>query len=138
MVRPLHASAAAYRAGIAAYCTRALALNDSPRARKLPTSRFVRHAFAFLRAHFRFTLNCPDDYPNSPPKCKLMTTGGGAVRFNPNLYANGKVVYLTAPYQAMHLFSMHLISQPPPPMSPCACASACTLCVGLGRCACPS
>jgi len=40
---------------------------------------------------FWFVLNCPDDYPNSPPKVKLMTTGGGAVRFNPNLYANGKV-----------------------------------------------
>jgi len=40
---------------------------------------------------FWFVLNCPDDYPNSPPKVKLMTTGGGSVRFNPNLYANGKV-----------------------------------------------
>uniref|UniRef100_A0A7S2RPK1 Ubiquitin-conjugating enzyme E2 Z n=1 Tax=Rhizochromulina marina TaxID=1034831 RepID=A0A7S2RPK1_9STRA len=40
---------------------------------------------------FWFVLNCPDDYPNRPPKVKLMTTGGGAVRFNPNLYANGKV-----------------------------------------------
>jgi len=40
---------------------------------------------------FWFVLNCPDDYPNQPPKAKLMTTGGGGVRFNPNLYANGKV-----------------------------------------------
>jgi ubiquitin-conjugating enzyme E2 Z len=40
---------------------------------------------------FWFVLNCPDDYPNQPPKVKLMTTGGGSVRFNPNLYANGKV-----------------------------------------------
>jgi len=40
---------------------------------------------------FWFVLNCPDDYPNQPPQVKLMTTGGGSVRFNPNLYANGKV-----------------------------------------------
>lgn len=40
---------------------------------------------------FYFILDCPDDYPYSPPKVKLMTTGGGRVRFNPNLYANGKV-----------------------------------------------
>ena len=40
---------------------------------------------------FYFVLHCPDDYPHSPPKVRLLTTGGGAVRFNPNLYANGKV-----------------------------------------------
>ncbi|CAM9951254.1 unnamed protein product, partial [Phaeothamnion confervicola] len=31
------------------------------------------------------------DYPQQPPKVKLLTTGGGTVRFNPNLYNNGKV-----------------------------------------------
>ncbi|KAL7060855.1 hypothetical protein AAHC03_09843 [Spirometra sp. Aus1] len=40
---------------------------------------------------FLFLLVCPPDYPNSPPKVKLLTTGNGTVRFNPNLYANGKV-----------------------------------------------
>jgi ubiquitin-conjugating enzyme E2 Z len=40
---------------------------------------------------FHFLADCPDDYPNSPPRVRLMTTGGGTVRFNPNLYANGKV-----------------------------------------------
>lgn len=40
---------------------------------------------------FWFVINCPDDYPNTPPKVKLMTTGGGTTRFNPNLYRNGKV-----------------------------------------------
>jgi hypothetical protein len=39
---------------------------------------------------FYFIINCPDDYPHMPPKVKLMTTGGGTVRFNPNLYASGK------------------------------------------------
>ena len=33
----------------------------------------------------------PGDYPNSPPKMKIVTTGGGRHRFNPNLYADGKV-----------------------------------------------
>ena len=31
------------------------------------------------------------DYPRNPPKLKFLTTGGGQVRFNPNLYNNGKV-----------------------------------------------
>src|SRR3546814_16142708 len=40
---------------------------------------------------FYFVLNFPDDYPQSPPKVRLMTTAGGTVRFNPNLYADGTV-----------------------------------------------
>ena len=31
------------------------------------------------------------EYPASPPKVNLITTGGDTVRFNPNLYANGYV-----------------------------------------------
>jgi len=33
---------------------------------------------------FYFILNFLDDYPQSPPKVRLMTTDGGKVRFNPN------------------------------------------------------
>merc|ERR1711871_1851388 len=40
---------------------------------------------------FIFRIRMPFDYPNSPPRVKLLTTGGGTVRFNPNLYKNGKV-----------------------------------------------
>ena len=40
---------------------------------------------------FYFILQLPPTYPDEPPRAKLMTTGGGSVRFNPNLYANGKV-----------------------------------------------
>ena len=40
---------------------------------------------------FEFDIWLPPDYPNSPPKVNLMTTGHGAVRFNPNLYNCGKV-----------------------------------------------
>jgi ubiquitin-protein ligase len=40
---------------------------------------------------FIFDIYLPPTYPNTPPKFKLLTTGGGRVRFNPNLYACGKV-----------------------------------------------
>jgi len=40
---------------------------------------------------FHFEMRFPHDYPWRPPKVNLETTDGGTVRFNPNLYANGKV-----------------------------------------------
>ena len=40
---------------------------------------------------FKFDLFCPTTYPAGPPKCWLMTTGSGTVRFNPNLYDSGYV-----------------------------------------------
>ena len=40
---------------------------------------------------FYFLITYPEKYPLVPPKVKLMTTGNGSVRFNPNLYACGKV-----------------------------------------------
>lgn len=40
---------------------------------------------------FHFDMKFPRDYPNSAPKVTITTTGGGQVRFNPNLYATGKV-----------------------------------------------
>lgn len=36
-------------------------------------------------------MKLPDDYPNTSPAVHITTTGNGMVRFNPNLYANGKV-----------------------------------------------
>lgn len=39
----------------------------------------------------------PQDYPNSPPLVNLETTGGHSVRFNPNLYNDGKVSRAGAP-----------------------------------------
>jgi len=38
-----------------------------------------------------FVIRCPPDYPIRPPRVKLLTTGNKEVRFNPNLYKNGKV-----------------------------------------------
>ena len=40
---------------------------------------------------FTFDIYVPDSYPNVAPKVQLLTTGGGVMRFSPNLYANGKV-----------------------------------------------
>lgn len=40
---------------------------------------------------FEFHCFLPLEYPNVSPKMSLCTTAGGRVRFNPNLYSNGKV-----------------------------------------------
>lgn len=40
---------------------------------------------------FEFHAYMPPEYPNVEPKVLLNTTGMGQVRFNPNLYSNGKV-----------------------------------------------
>jgi ubiquitin-protein ligase/uncharacterized membrane protein YgcG len=40
---------------------------------------------------FEFDILLPATYPNQAPKVILVTTGGGRIRFNPNLYNNGKV-----------------------------------------------
>lgn len=40
---------------------------------------------------FCFDIYFPTNYPNVPPLVKIITTGKGTVRFNPNLYADGKV-----------------------------------------------
>ena len=40
---------------------------------------------------FIFEILCPAEYPTVAPKVNLQTTGGGSVRFNPNLYHCGKV-----------------------------------------------
>ncbi len=40
---------------------------------------------------WEFHVQLTSEYPNRPPIVHLMTTGGGSVRFGPNLYACGKV-----------------------------------------------
>jgi baculoviral IAP repeat-containing protein 6 len=40
---------------------------------------------------FLFDAFFPSSYPTSAPLVKFRTTGGGRVRFNPNLYKDGKV-----------------------------------------------
>ncbi|XP_023334729.1 uncharacterized protein LOC111706168 [Eurytemora carolleeae] len=40
---------------------------------------------------YEFDIYFPSKYPHSPPKVQFRTTGNGSVRFNPNLYQDGKV-----------------------------------------------
>ncbi len=40
---------------------------------------------------YEFDMFIPPDYPITPPQMKFLTTGGGTVRFNPNLYKCGKI-----------------------------------------------
>ncbi|KAG6556424.1 hypothetical protein Mapa_002367 [Marchantia paleacea] len=40
---------------------------------------------------FMFDIFLPPDYPQVPPNVHFLTTGGGKVRFNPNLYDSGKI-----------------------------------------------
>uniref|UniRef100_A0A4W4FQC8 UBC core domain-containing protein n=1 Tax=Electrophorus electricus TaxID=8005 RepID=A0A4W4FQC8_ELEEL len=90
---------------------------------------------------FEFDVYFPQDYPNSPPLVNLETTGGHSVRFNPNLYNDGKVVhvccwplthvhcwcYCTCAFDfhlnvdqssLCHSLSLSLSSYPPPPPFP--------------------
>jgi len=40
---------------------------------------------------FVFDMHFPPNYPSQPPAVQFKTTGGGRIRFNPNLYNDGKV-----------------------------------------------
>jgi ubiquitin-protein ligase len=40
---------------------------------------------------FDFDIACDENFPQAPPQVQFKTTGGGQARFNPNLYADGKV-----------------------------------------------
>ena len=44
----------------------------------------------YFAGNYLFELNYPNDYPHSPPIVTYYTNGDG-IRFNPNLYASGKV-----------------------------------------------
>eukprot|EP00058_Branchiostoma_floridae_P025036 XP_002610526.1 hypothetical protein BRAFLDRAFT_65691 [Branchiostoma floridae] len=53
---------------------------------------------------FEFDVYFPQDYPNSPMLVNLETTGHHSVRFNPNLYNDGKVL--------VSIQSLILVSEP--------------------------
>lgn len=40
---------------------------------------------------YLFSINLDGNYPNQPPNMNILTTGGGVLRFNPNLYDSGFV-----------------------------------------------
>ncbi|KAF9954887.1 hypothetical protein BGZ70_010432 [Mortierella alpina] len=45
----------------------------------------------YCLGQFEFSLQFPRDYPTTPPKVLALTTNHGRSRFNPNIYAGGKV-----------------------------------------------
>lgn len=45
----------------------------------------------YANGAFIYDIFLDDNYPNSPPKMNLVTTGGNTIRFNPNLYSNGYI-----------------------------------------------
>ena len=50
----------------------------------------------YANGYFLFDVLFPNDYPSSPPKIKFMTQDPHSnIRFNPNLYRNGKVCVST-------------------------------------------
>ena len=64
------------------------------------TSFYIHHGYVIVvgpfdtpyeGGFFVFTIHFPSNYPFQPPFIKHQTTGGGQIRFNPNLYRNGKV-----------------------------------------------
>ena len=46
---------------------------------------------------YQFDIFFPTKYPQVPPQVNFRTTGGGLVRFNPNLYNCGKVSFDESP-----------------------------------------
>ncbi|TRY90785.1 hypothetical protein DNTS_028651, partial [Danionella cerebrum] len=68
--------------------------NSAARARRLAQEAVLITGPAdtpYANGCFEFDVYFPQDYPNSPPLVNLETTGGHSVRFNPNLYNDGKV-----------------------------------------------
>ncbi|PNW74777.1 hypothetical protein CHLRE_12g510300v5 [Chlamydomonas reinhardtii] len=52
---------------------------------------------------FVFDIFCPAGYPSDPPVMMVYNTGGGKARYNPNLYADGKVcLSLLGTYNSGH------------------------------------
>ena len=45
-----------------------------------------------------FDVFFPSDYPNVPPLMNMANNGEGRARFNPNLYADGKVSTRLTPF----------------------------------------
>ena len=86
---------------------KALSLELARLSTGLPPGIFIRHCSSRLDVFkvliigpkgtpyenglFEFDLLCGRNFPKDPPQMQFKTTGGGQIRFNPNLYADGKV-----------------------------------------------
>eukprot|EP00357_Protocruzia_adherens_P022751 CAMPEP_0115037534 /NCGR_PEP_ID=MMETSP0216-20121206/42858_1 /TAXON_ID=223996 /ORGANISM="Protocruzia adherens, Strain Boccale" /LENGTH=387 /DNA_ID=CAMNT_0002417737 /DNA_START=159 /DNA_END=1322 /DNA_ORIENTATION=+ len=52
---------------------------------------FGAHDTPYAHGGFLYDIFVEESYPDVPPKVNIMTTGGGTLRFNPNLYESGLV-----------------------------------------------
>ena len=111
MTRHTHASEAQSASNLAGGRMRSLSIQLSNLTTSVPPGVFVRYCSSRLdvmkvliigpkgtpyeNGLFEFDLFCPAQFPNVPPKMKFRTTGGGRVRFNPNLYNDGKGTHIT-------------------------------------------
>jgi baculoviral IAP repeat-containing protein 6 len=68
-----------------------LVINDETRMDAFRAVIFPPEESPYANGAFFFDILLPPEYPSSPPKVQFLTTGGGRVRFNPNLYDCGKV-----------------------------------------------
>ncbi|KAH7624365.1 hypothetical protein Ndes2526B_g00555 [Nannochloris sp. 'desiccata'] len=68
-----------------------LVVNDETRMDAFRAVIFPPEESPYANGAFFFDILLPPEYPSSPPKVQFLTTGGGRVRFNPNLYDSGKV-----------------------------------------------
>ena len=76
---------------------------DSQRMDKLRALITGPEGTPYALGCFVFDVLFPADYPHKAPLVNFDTTGGGRVRFNPNLYADGKVcLSLLGTWHASH------------------------------------
>jgi len=91
-MRRIAREAAAMRTGLPCHFGSCVAVRvDEERSDVLQVLIVPHRDTPYGNAVFVFDVLLPADYPSSPPRVQLLTTGGGKVRFNPNLYACGKV-----------------------------------------------
>ena len=106
MTRHIHAALATSASNLAIGRMKSLSIQLSNLTSSVPSGVFVRYCASridvmkiliigpkgtpYENGLFEFDLFCPPEFPNAPPKMTFRTTGGGKVRFNPNLYNDGK------------------------------------------------
>jgi hypothetical protein len=126
MTRHTHASEAQSANNVVGGRMKSLSIQLSNLTTSVPPGVFVRYCSSRLdvmkiliigpkgtpyeNGLFEFDLFCPPQFPNVPPKMKFRTTGGGRVRFNPNLYNDGKGNACT-----IHTYSSNIPTNQPHP-----------------------
>ena len=91
-MRRIAREAAAMRGGLPCHFGSVVAVRVDDNRPDMLQAMIVPHVDTpYGNGVFIFDILLPADYPSVPPKVQLLTTGGGRVRFNPNLYAEGKV-----------------------------------------------